>query len=107
MVEIMGKQDEHKHGSELKPKLDEDLLVRASVRPAPSLSFTFDLFEFRRHKYHAHHRHTCLASFCSSGNIIAQRHLPRHPLTRTSITLCRTGTLRSISLTQVTTSHAK
>ena len=33
--ETKRKQDEHEHGSELEPKPDENLLVKASVRPAP------------------------------------------------------------------------
>jgi hypothetical protein len=33
--ETKQKQDKHEHGSEPEPKPDEDLLVRASVRPAP------------------------------------------------------------------------
>jgi hypothetical protein len=37
--ETKRKQDEHEHGSELEPKPVEDLLVRASARPAPLFVF--------------------------------------------------------------------
>ena len=76
----------------------------------PSLSFTFDLFEFHRHKCHAHHQHG--VTYCVGITLFLWKHhcVAPPPLPSTHASQhhpCCTGPLCSMSSTQVTTSHAK
>src|SRR5260221_4102729 len=107
--ETKRKQDEHEHEPGHKP--DEDLCW-SGHQCVPSLSvFTFGLSEFRRHRCRAHHRnespmalHAVLGvALFLFGNIIAQDSslaIRLHEPTST-------GSLRSMSSTQATTSHTK